>query len=307
MSLDRNRASGLSMLAWALTLVTGAVCSTSTLEAEGADRASIPLWEGETPEPRVLVTEPEKNLPSAPGAPVITRATNIVRPQLVVFEAPADRRTGTAAIVVPGGGFRYLTVDLEGSEACEWLNTLGITAFLLRHRAPTHEHAEPNLAVAQDAQRAIQVVRSRAAEWGLKSDRIGLLGFSAGGQVALRAATNEPLWTAGPAATSADVRPDFLLLVYPWGLYDPKAKALRTDIHLTKTTPPTFLAQAGDDKSSLAQGSALVYLQLLELNVPAELHIYERGGHGFGLRASPSPATTDWTLRAKDWLKARGL
>jgi len=270
-------------------------------------RQTIPLWGDTTPEPRVTVEASETKLPDRPGQSVITRITNIKSPYLVVFPAVSDKPRGAGVIVVPGGGFRYLTEDLEGSEACEWLAAQGITAFLLKHRAPTNEHPEPNLAVAQDTQRAVQIVREKASEWALKTDRIGVLGFSAGGQASLKAATNPVLWTGSPSATAANIRPDFLMLVYPWGLYDAKTKALRPDLLISAQTPPTFLAQAGDDKASLPQGSTLAYLKLIESGVPAELHIYETGGHGFGLRSSKSPATTDWTLRAADWFRTRGF
>lgn len=281
--------------------------ASSVLAADPPQRDTLPLWGESVPEPRIAGEGPETTLPERPGSAIITRVTNIRSPYLVVFPAASDKGRGAGVIVVPGGGYRYLTADLEGSEACEWLAAQGVTAFLLKHRAPTNEHAEPNLAVAQDTQRAVQLVRSRAAEWNLKADRIGVLGFSAGGQAALKAATNSPLWKDSVPATDADIRPDFLLLVYPWGLYDAKAKALRPDLPISAKTPPTFIAQAGDDKASLPQGSALAYLKLLESGVPAELHIYETGGHGFGLRASKSPATTDWTLRAADWLRTRGF
>lgn len=289
-----------------VTSLFGAATSSRILAADPPQRATVPLWGESVPEPRITGDGPETTLPDRPGS-AVTRVTNIRSPYLVVFPAASDKARGAAAIVVPGGGFRYLTADLEGGEACEWLAAQGVTAFLLKHRAPTNEHPEPNLAVAQDTQRAVQLVRSRASEWNLKADRIGVLGFSAGGQAALKAATNAPLWKDAIPATETETRPDFLLLVYPWGLYDAKAKALRPDLLISAKTPPTFIAQAGDDKASLPQGSALAYLKLLESGVPAELHIYETGGHGFGLRPSKSPATTDWTLRAADWLRTRGF
>jgi acetyl esterase/lipase len=285
----------------------GRVETGSVLAADEPKKTSFPLWGDAVPEPRITVDAEETILPERPGPAPITRVTNIKSPYLVHYPVASDKVRGTAVVVVPGGGYRYLTRDLEGSEACEWLAAQGITAFLLMHRAPTHEHIEPNLAVAQDTQRAVQVVRTRAAEWNLKADRIGVLGFSAGGQAALKAATNAPLWKDAVAATEADIRPDFLLLVYPWGLYDAKTKALRPDLAISAKTPPTFIAQAGDDKASLPQGSALAYLKLLESGVPAELHIYETGGHGFGLRPSKSPSTTNWPLRADDWLRTRGF
>jgi acetyl esterase/lipase len=266
-----------------------------------ADDKGIPLWPDEVPGPRVEAEGAEVDLPSRGGAP-IRRTTNITKPSLVAF--PAMEPSGTAVIVIPGGGFGYLTTDLEGSEACEWLQKLGVTAFLLKHRAPTNKQPEPNAGPVIDAQQAVRIVRSRAAEWKVKPNQIGVLGFSAGGQVALVAATNASQTASDEAKLH---RPDFLLLCYPWGLYQPAKKALRPDVKVDASTPPTFISQAADDKSSLPQGSTLLYLALLDHQVPAELHIYETGGHGYGLRPAASPCPTDWPKRAEDWLRKRKL
>jgi acetyl esterase/lipase len=153
----------------------------------------------------------------------------------------------------------------------------------------------------------VQLVRERAAEWQLDPHKIGLLGFSAGGQVASRATANA--WQ-GPAelASKGSHKPDFLLLIYPWRIYEDKAKSLKADLKVDKSFPPTFLAQCGDDKGSLPQGSTLLYLELSNRQIPAELHIYERGGHGFGMQARPNATgPSDWPLRAADWLRLRGL
>jgi len=274
--------------------------------AQAADEKVIKLWPTDLPEPKVQTAEPETIIPVAPGAPLIQRATNISQPVLVVYEPEPAKKSGTGIIVVPGGGFRYLTVDLEGSEVCEWLRGLGITAFLLKHRAPTDKHEEPNAGPVQDLQRSLSLIRSQAAELGLKADRIGVLGFSAGGQIAA-VATGSELRFKQPDATVASHRPDFVLLLYPYGIYRPDTKSLRADIKVDGTSPPTFIAQAGDDRASLPQGSTLLYLALLEAKVPAELHIYETGGHGFGLRPGKVACPTDWPKRAEIWLKARGL
>ena len=152
----------------------------------------------------------------------------------------------------------------------------------------------------------MQVLRSKAKELEIDPKQIGVLGFSAGGQVALVGCANEPSFESREAFPSH--RPDFLLAIYAYRIYDPARKALRVDLPLSNKFPPTFIAQMGDDAASLAQGSALLYLGLLENKVPAELHIYEKGGHGFGMNARPNAVgTTDWTLRALDWLKSRGI
>jgi acetyl esterase/lipase len=271
--------------------------------AVAAERAEIVLWPDGMPEPHVDASAPERVEKNAAGFEL---RFNISNPRLIVFESSAEKRTGAAVIVVPGGGFGRLADEHEGSEACVWLNTLGVTAFLLEHRCPTNTHPEPNLGPAQDTQRAVQLVRQRVAEWQLDPQKIGVLGFSAGGQVALVAATNTPSYSkAGDREFSH--RPSFLVLAYPYRIYDEKANAIRADIKLDVVLPPTFISQCSDDTASLAQGSTLLFLDLIQRKVPAELHIYQRGGHGYGMRPRPNATgPTDWPLRAADWLKQHG-
>lgn len=268
------------------------------------NQPTIDLWPAGTPEPKVVVEMPERTEKGKDG---IARHYNITAPRLVVFEPTGGKRSDAAAIVIPGGGFGVLADEHEGSDACRWLNTLGITSFLLQHRCPTNKHPQPNAAPAQDAQRAMQIVRARAAEWKLDPRKIGVLGFSAGGQVAVVAATNEAKF-AGVDAPADAHKPSFLVLLYPWMLYDPAAQGLRADIKLDAGLPPTFIAQCHDDKSSLPQGSLLLALGLTTRKIPCELHIYETGGHGFGMRPRPNATgPTDWPQRAADWLRLRGL
>ncbi|MBI5801416.1 MAG: alpha/beta hydrolase [Verrucomicrobia bacterium] len=269
-----------------------------------AQLPEINLWPAGMPEPAVLAEPPEKVEKGADGT---SRRYNVSQPRLFVHEPPAGvTRTGVAVVVVPGGGFSKLADEHEGSDACVWLAKQGIVAFQLAHRTPTTQHKEPHAGPAQDVQRAVSEVRRRATELKVDSKRIGVLGFSAGGQVSLIAATNEPLFPSEPAAVSH--RPDFFLLIYPYKIYDPATKAIRADIRLSAGLPPTFIAQAGDDTGSLPQGSTLLYLDLITRKIPAEIHIYEKGGHGFGMRPRPNATgPTDWPLRAADWLRLRGL
>jgi acetyl esterase/lipase len=263
----------------------------------------IILWPQGMPEPAVPADPPEK---SERGKDDIVRRTNVSRPRLFVYEPPAGvKRTGAAAIVVPGGGFGVLADEHEGSEAAEWLAKNGIVAFQLAHRTPTNKHAAPHAGPVQDLQKAVIEVRRHAAQYQVDPKKVGVLGFSAGGQVTLIAATNERKFAADGAAESH--KPDFLLVIYPYQIYDPATKSLRADIHVDAGLPPTFIAQMGDDAGSLAQGSTLLYLELVNRKVPAELHIYEKGGHGFGMRSRPgATGPTDWQLRAVDWLKLHG-
>jgi acetyl esterase/lipase len=192
----------------------------------------------------------------------------------------------------------------------EWFRERGIVAAVLEHRCPTNKRPKPWEFPAQDCQRAISLVRAKAAELGVKPDRVGLFGFSAGGQVALIAATNdEPrLYPAIDETDKTSCRPDFLMLCYPWKiLADNSLTELKPEIHISAQTPPVFLAQANDDPGSLAEGTTLVFLALRKAKVPAELHVYSTGGHGFGLRPNKTQAPGDWPGRAELWLQARGL
>lgn len=270
----------------------------------GAALPEIILWPKGMPEPTVPANPPERIEKGPDGT---SRRYDVSQPRLFVHEPPTGvARTGVSIVVVPGGGFSKLADEHEGSEACVWLAKQGIVAFQLAHRTPTTKHKEPHAGPAQDVQRAVSEVRTRAASMKLDAKKIGVLGFSAGGQVSLIAATNEPLFPTEPAAASH--KPDFMLLVYPYKIYDPATKAIRADIRLDAGLPPTFIAQAGDDTGSLPQGSTLLYLDLITRKTPAELHIYEKGGHGFGMRPRPNATgPTDWPLRAADWLRLRGL
>lgn len=275
-----------------VTLISGA--------ALAQERPEVKLWSKGVPEPAVQTKEPERVEKGADGT---GRRFNISEPRLFVFEAAAEKRNGSACVVVPGGGFGRLADEHEGSDACVWLARLGVTSFLLEHRCPTDKQPDPGAGPAQDAQRAVQVIRQRAAEWKVDPARIGLFGFSAGGQVAARATANDWLASNRPDA-SVDHKPSFLVLLYPWRIYDDKKKSLRADLKVEKGFPPTFIAQCADDAGSLPQGSTLLYLDLINHKVPSELHLYEKGGHGFGMRPRPgAPGPADWPHRAEDWLR----
>lgn len=253
---------------------------------------------------------PERVLPDVPNAKKVLRVEGVVDPTLQVYTAPKDRANGTAIVICPGGGFARLALDLEGSEVAENLNALGITAFVLKYRTSVAKSADPQLGAAMDAQRSLSIVRGKAAEFGVKPDRVGLLGISAGGQTAVIAASNHAhrLYEAKGEIDQPSCRPDFLALVYPWHIQDnADPMKLRPDIHVDKTMPPVFIAQASDDGSAKVEGSLLLALQLQAAKVPMELHAYAKGGHGFGLRPAAVPCPTDWPLRFADWLRITGF
>ena len=267
----------------------------------------LKLWE--KPPGEFTVPGPESFTPSKPMDKLpIARLTNIAAPRLELYMPAAEKRNGAAVIIVPGGGFGILASEHEGSDLAVWFRDRGVVAGVLQHRCPTSKLANPWEFPAWDTQRAISTLRAKAADFGVKPDLIGLFGFSAGGQVALIATTNDRLYPAADDTDKASLRPDFLMLCYAWKiLADNSTTELRPQIKITAQTPPTFLAQAYDDPGSLAEGSTLAFLALRKAKVPAELHIYSTGGHGFGLRPNETQAPGDWTGRLDLWLKARGI
>jgi acetyl esterase/lipase len=271
----------------------------------------LPLWPGTAPGdnepigPEQDQTKPSENLVA--GKSVI-RLGNVSKPTIALYQPPTDRRTGAAVVVCPGGGYQILAMDLEGTEVCDWLNSAGVTAVLLKYRVPKRQGLEKHTAALQDAQRAIGLVRHRAGEWGVDPKRIGVLGFSAGGHLAALASNQyEP--RSYPVVDEADgtvCRPDFSVLIYPAYLtVKEQGDRLAPEFNLTTNTPPTFIAMAEDDPIRVE--TALFYAAALKkVNVPFELHIYPTGGHGYGLRQSKDLVAT-WPQRVTDWMRSRSL
>jgi acetyl esterase/lipase len=265
---------------------------------------TLKLWENAKPPGDFTVPGPETLTPGTKDG--IARLTNVAEPRLDFFSP--EKKNGAAVIIVPGGGFGILANEHEGSELAVWFRERGFVAAVLQHRCPTNKLPKQWEFPAQDTQRAMSLVRSRADELGVQPDRIGLFGFSAGGQVALIAATNDRLYPAADDIDKAASRPDFLMLCYPWKiLADGSTTELRPEVKITAQTPPTFLAQAENDTGSLPEGSTLAFLALRKAKVPSELHIYATGGHGFGMRPNSTQAPGDWPGRMELWLKARKL
>jgi acetyl esterase/lipase len=233
------------------------------------------------------------------------KLTSVHHPSVTVFLPPAGQATGAAVIVAPGGSHQFLAIDIEGYNVAKRLNQIGVAAFVLKYRLAKEKDSPYQVEVhaLADARRAIRLVRSRAAEWHVKADRIGIIGFSAGGEVAALAATRYE--TGQPDAADpidrVDSRPDFQMLIYPGA----RADALT----FTKQTPPAFLLVADNDAGSAKNVTGL-YTALKQAGVSAEVHIYARGGHGFGIRddaPNPSLALKTWFDRLADWLGDRGL
>jgi len=288
-------------------LVIAAVCRLQSVSL--ADPPEIILWPDGVPEPIVATDPPEKTETGPDG---LTRRYNVSNPRLFVH-IPKATEAGTneaklraAVIVVPGGGFTKLADEHEGSDACRWLNGNGIVAFQLAYRTPTNKQPQPETGPVQDLIRALEVVRSKAAEFRVDANRIGVLGFSAGGQTAFVAAATRSLRADSSIAETS--KPNALLLIYPWKIWDEERDAVHAAATLDAAFPPTFIAQAADDKTSSAVGSAKMFVDLTKLKVPVEFHVYQNGGHGFGMRPRPgAPGTSDWKNRARDWLELHGF
>jgi acetyl esterase/lipase len=214
-------------------------------------------------------------------------------------------------VVFPGGGYSIVAIDLEGTEACEWLTSRGITCVLLKYRVPCARVGPYRDCVSalQDAQRAVGLVRARAPEWRIDPKKIGVLGFSAGGHMVAAISTHfeRRRYPAVDAADNVSCRPDFAIALYPGHLAVPEKNfVLNPDIRVTSRTPPTFLLQATDDPVDPVENSLVYYAALQKAGVSAEMHLYAKGGHAFGLRPTPSPIT-EWPKLVENWLKTIGI
>jgi acetyl esterase/lipase len=260
---------------------------------------------------------PQTELLWPDGAPGAVGSDDVDKPSLTFYLPDFATASGTAIVVCPGGGYRNLAMDHEGKQVAEWLNSLGVAAFVLKYRlGPRYHHP----AMMQDVQRAIQIVRSRASEFKIAADRIGVMGFSAGGHLASTAATH-----FAKDANDVSSRPDFAILCYPVITMkdpfvhkgsrenllgknpDPKLiEEMSNETQVTAQTPPTFLFHTSDDPGVPAQNSVYFYLALRKAAVPAEMHLFEHGRHGVGL-AQNEPALKIWPSLLESWLRSREL
>jgi acetyl esterase/lipase len=233
----------------------------------------------------------------------VVRLGNVSEPTVTVYP-PKGKNTGAAVVVFPGGAYQILAMDLEGTEVCEWLSSKGVTCVLLKYRVPDSGPYPKSAAALQDAQRALGLVRSHAAEWHIDERRIGVLGFSAGGHLAATLSTHfdQRVYDSVDGGDKVSCRPDFAVLVYPAYLADPERNfAPSPNIKPTEKTPPTFIVQAEDDPIYV-ENATTYFLALKNAKVPAELHIYAQGGHGYGLRNNGMPVTT-WPQSVETWLR----
>lgn len=275
-----------------------------------AEPKPIRLWPGRAPgEQTALPPEADQTTEKGDlvGGRRVIRLGNVSDPTITVYSPEPSRNTGTAVLVCPGGGYTILAMDLEGTEVCAWLNSIGVTGVLLKYRVPRREGLPPFQPPLQDAQRALGLIRSQAKDRGIAPDRIGVLGFSAGGHLAAALSNNyeKRTYPAIDAADAVSCRPDFAVLIYPGALKGSEDFTLAPELPVAAgKSPPTFLAMAGNDPVHVENALAY-YVALHRANVPAELHVYPTGGHGYGLRRTDAMVTT-WPDRAADWMRAAG-
>jgi acetyl esterase/lipase len=275
-----------------------------------ADHLTMPIWPGTAPgadpgaptdpSPDVNVTTAKDGSPA--GRPVF-RIGSVTKPTITIYKAKNASGTAPAVVVFPGGGYSHLAIDIEGTEVCDWLNSIGVNCVLLKYRVPNAGPYPKSPTALQDAQRTMGLVRQHAAEWGIDPHRIGVLGFSAGGHLsaAISNIYEKRLYDPHDDADSLSCRPDFSVVIYPGYLAIAEQHfAPNTEIHPTANTPPTFVAQAEDDPVHV-ENALVYYRQLKDAKVPAELHIYAQGGHGYGLRQTGKPVAV-WPHDLERWL-----
>lgn len=303
---------------WAGSLGAGAALAAEADSANATDaglgekaRVTVPLWPGMAPGdtdesttgPERDTTRPSDNLIAGQR---LIRLGHVTQPTLTVYPAGKPNESRPAVLVCPGGAYHILAWDLEGTEVCEWLNSIGVTGVLLKYRVGRRPDRAPHEAPLQDAQRAMGLIRQNAKEWGIDPDKIGVLGFSAGGHLAAVLSTG-PAERIHPPIDAADelpFRPNFTLLIYPGYLTTGDQRdQISSELKITSESAPTFLVMAQDD--GVGVGNVLHYsIALQKARVPFELHVYPVGGHGYGLRPTDVPVTR-WSDAAGIWIKAQ--
>jgi acetyl esterase/lipase len=297
--------------------MVASICSGMLLTGTAHSQEVINLW------PQDAIPNAIQGLPSKErtelGQDGILRIYNVFIPTLTAYVAPGDKASGVGVMICPGGGYSFLAAGHEGAEVAHWFNELGVTAFVLNYRLPddanmTNQQEVPLL----DAMQGMALIRQNAARYNLDPDQIGVLGFSAGGHLAATLATH---YHRGPQA-SEQAKPNFAMLVYPVITFGEKAHTgsrdkllgklnaspnlityYSTELQVTHQTPPTFLVHSQDDKTVPVENSLLFYLACLKSGIPAELHLYPTGGHGYGLRTANFGSLNGWPTACKVWLE----
>jgi acetyl esterase/lipase len=286
--------------------------------AVGADKPLVvPLWPGKAPDeagdigPEKVRLSPRLTRKEVEVTEPTRLVTNVSKPTITVYRPAKDKDTGTAILICPGGGYWDLYWQLEGEEVAAWLTAQGVTGIILKYRVPRRPDepkGEPARRPLQDAQRAVSLVRSKARQWGIDPKRIGMIGFSAGGHLALATATGFEKRTYEPIDDSDKVscRPDFVIAAYSGYLKPPDKEELAPGLHVPAGTPPVFLVHGGADVISPPEHSVVMYRALKRAGIPAELHIYAGAAHDFAVRNVDHPCST-WTACCVAWLRQQGF
>lgn len=316
MTMRISRVAWLMVAALLVTWHGGASCGPAAEQRE-----VIQIWPGDAPD-EVPASEggrigeeyvrmsPELDRTQVEVTESTPMITNVTRPTLTIYQPPAESRSRAAVIICPGGGYWNLYWQLEGEEVAQWLNSIGVTGIILKYRVPRRAGEPEELPARrplQDAQRAISLVRSRAQQWGLDEDKIGMIGFSAGGHLVMAAATESDRrsYSAIDAIDEVSCHPDFVISVYPGYLKARDRSELAPYLRVPPATPPVFLVHGGDDIVSSPENSVLMYQSLKQAGIPAELHIYSGTTHDFGVRPSDRPYGS-WTQACAKWMHDQG-
>jgi len=333
------------LFAFCFVFAFGGLSAQTPVWQPSPGHAQVPIWPGTAPDAQPVAGPEESHWwPTGPGGPGGFTVYHVSRPTMTVY-SPEGKNTGAAVVVFPGGGYEDLAIDLEGTEICDWLTSMGITCVLLKYRVPGEEYYPksapypksgpyPRSPMAlEDAQRTLGLVRFHAAERHIDPHKIGVLGFSAGGHLVVAMSTEfeRRLYPAVDAADKESCRPDFAVAIYPGHLsiaaaeWDAKqgtkklvvrhpghlsaadsSFGLNPDIHITSQTSPTFLLQAENDPVDGVENSLAYYAALKKASVPVEMHLYAQGGHAFGLRRTKLPIT-GWPQLVETWLRTIGM
>jgi acetyl esterase/lipase len=312
---DCSQGATMMRFAWTVSLITWSCGFGPAIGADGPQ--IVDLWPGKPPdEPGTIgaektVMSPKLDRKIVEVTDSTRMLTNVTKPTLTIYRPAKDKDTGAAMLICPGGGYWNLYWELEGEEVAIWLNSLGVTGIILKYRVPRRPdeiRGEPARRPLQDSQRAVSLVRSKAKEWGIAPDRIGIVGFSAGGHLAIATATSFDKRTYEPIddVDKVSCRPDFAVPVYSGYLKAKDREGIASGLRVPTNTPPVFLAHGGADIESDPEHSVAMYVALKRSGVPTELHIYAGAAHDFGVRKSNQPCTT-WTQSCAVWLRHQGF
>ncbi len=313
----RGNKKGAMIMRYASTIYLAALMGLACPMARADDPLTVEIWPGQVPNEtdhigaeRIRMS-PQLDRKQVEVTESTRMVTNVTKPTITIYRSAKETDTGTAMLICPGGGYWNLYWELEGEEVAAWLNSQGMTGIILKYRVPRRPdepESEPARRPLQDAQRAVSLVRSKAKEWGIHPQRIGIVGFSAGGHLAVSTATNfdRRAYEAFDEVDKASCRPDFAIAVYSGYLKAKDKDETAPGLRVPAGTPPIFLAHGGDDIISSPEHSVFMYLALKRAGIPAELHVYASAAHDFGVRATDHPYST-WTASCVKWLKHQGL